>query len=152
MNINEEIQTKFTSPQSRAAINLRYTSNLIGTKQGVFMSQFDLSMPQFNILRILRGAAEAITVNTVKDRMIEKSTNTTRLMDKLIAKNLISRERCASDGRVIYVKITASGLELLKTIDAALKEQENILVPPITDEDADQLSELLDKIRNASRG
>ena len=103
-------------------------------------------------LAMEQGAAEAIAVNTVKDRMIEKSPNTTRLMDKLIAKNLISRERCASDGRVIYVKITASGLELLKTIDAALKEQENILVPPITDEDADQLSELLDKIRNASRG
>ncbi|MDC3253051.1 MarR family winged helix-turn-helix transcriptional regulator [Crocinitomicaceae bacterium] len=152
MNIEDELQTEFKSPQSKAAVNLRYTSNNIGAIQSEFMSQFDLSMPQFNILRILRGAGEAIAVNTVKERMIEKSPNTTRLMDKLINKNLISREKRAPDLRVIYVKITAEGQKLLRKIDCALTDHQNILVPDITDEEANQLSDLLDKIRNASRG
>ena len=122
MKIEEAIQSKIDNPHVRAVVNVRYTSNWMSTKQNKFMSQFSLTMPQFNILRILRGAKEAITVNTVKQRMVEKSPNTTRLMDKLIDKGLIERERCSDDRRVVYVKISGEGLKLLSTIDKALQE------------------------------
>ena len=89
----------------RAVVNVRYTSNFLAARQNKFMAGFGLSLAQFNILRILRGAKESISVNTVKERMVEKSPNTTRLMDKLIDKGLIDRTRCLEDRRVVYVCI-----------------------------------------------
>ena len=149
MKIEEAIQSKIDNPHLRAAVNVRYTSNWMSTIQNKFMSQFSLTMPQFNILRILRGAKEAITVNTVKQRMVEKSPNTTRLMDKLIDKGLIERERCSDDRRVVYVKISEEGLKLLSTIDKALQEsgKEILVMENLTEEEACQLSDLLDKLR-----
>lgn len=149
MNIEEAIQSKIDNPHLRAVVNVRYTSNWMSTIQNKFMSQFSLTMPQFNILRILRGAKEAITVNTVKQRMVEKSPNTTRLMDKLIDKGMIERERCSDDRRVVYVKISEDGLKLLSKIDKALQDsgQEILVMENLTEEEACQLSDLLDKLR-----
>lgn len=149
MKIEEAIQSKIDNPHVRAVVNVRYTSNWMSTIQNKFMSQFSLTMPQFNILRILRGAKEAITVNTVKQRMVEKSPNTTRLMDKLIDKGLIERERCSDDRRVVYVKISEEGLKLLSTIDKALQDsgKEILVMENLTEEEACQLSDLLDKLR-----
>lgn len=149
MKIEEAIQSKIDNPHVRAVVNVRYTSNWMSTIQNNFMSQFSLTMPQFNILRILRGAKDAITVNTVKQRMVEKSPNTTRLMDKLIDKGLIERERCSDDRRVVYVKISEEGLGLLSQIDKALEEsgEEVLIMQNLTEEEACQLSDLLDKLR-----
>ncbi len=149
MKIEEAIQSKFPSSQVKAIVNLRYTANFVGTIQNSFMSSFGLTMPQFNILRILRGAVGDITVNTVKDRMIEKSPNTTRLMDKLIDKGLITRTRCSNDRRVVFVKISKSGLDLLSEIDVKFDDEEEKFVPyQLSDTDAEKLSELLDKLRD----
>lgn len=146
MKIEDVIQTNFKTPQQKAIVNIRYTSNYLGNFQNALMSKFDLTMPQFNILRILRGAKNEINVNTVKDRMLEKSPNTTRLMDKLIDKGLIDRNKCKDDKRVVNVKITDKGLELLSEIDQNL-EINKIMKPNITDEEANFLSDILDKIR-----
>lgn len=148
MKIDDAIQSKFNSPQQKAIINIRYTSNFLGNIQTQFMSKFDLSMPQFNILRILRGAKGDINVNTVKDRMIEKSPNTTRLMDKLIDKGLIHRSRCKEDRRVVYVRITENGLKLLRQIDEHM-DVSSLINANLTDEEANTLSDLLDKVRIA---
>ncbi|MDB3907247.1 MarR family transcriptional regulator [Crocinitomicaceae bacterium] len=149
MKIEDAIQSKFPSPQVKAIVNLRYTANYVGTIQNSFMSSFGLTMPQFNILRILRGAGTEITVNTVKDRMIEKSPNTTRLMDKLIDKGMISRTRCSDDRRVVFVQITKDGLDLLSQIDVKFEDEGEKFVPrQLSDEDANKLSELLDKLRD----
>lgn len=148
MKIDDAIQSKFNSPQQKAIINIRYTSNFLGNIQTQFMSKFDLSMPQFNILRILRGAKGDINVNTVKDRMIEKSPNTTRLMDKLIDKGLIHRSRCKEDRRVVYVRITENGLKLLGQIDEHV-DVSSLINANLTDEEANTLSDLLDKVRIA---
>lgn len=147
MKIDDETKTKFTSPQIKAAVNVRFTSNYLSTMQNSFMANFGLSLAQFNILRILRGAGDSIAVNTVKERMIEKSPNTTRLMDKLIDKDLISRERCSEDRRVVYVKITKNGLKLLSEIDAQFDEGSKFIPTTLTDEEANTLSDLLDKFR-----
>ncbi len=146
MKIDEAIKSKFDSPQTRAFINVKYTASFLSGISNKFMSTYGMTMPQFNILRILRGANEAMAVNTIKDRMVEKSPNTTRLMDKLIDKELISRERCENDRRVVYVRITEKGLDLLAKIDVALKKTD--LQPgKLTDEEANTLSDLLDKLR-----
>lgn len=110
------------------------------------MEKYGLTMPQFNILRILRGAKTHINVNTVKERMIEKSPNTTRLMDKLVDKGLIERVRCESDRRVIYVKISSNGLNLLTQIDENI-DFDSIIQANLSDEEANLLSDLLDKMR-----
>jgi DNA-binding MarR family transcriptional regulator len=146
MEIGKVIQSKFANSQQKAIVNIRYTSNWMAQKQNAFMSQFDLSMAQFNILRILRGANDFLSVNTVKERMVEKSPNTTRLMDKLIEKGLIERVRCEEDRRVVYVKIAGKGLELLARIDDVFNDP--ALFPnALSDEEAEQLSALLDKLR-----
>lgn len=146
MEIGEIIQAKFKSVQQKAVVNVRYTSNFIGHYHNNYMAQFDLSMPQFNILRILRGAKKPISVNSVKERMVERSPNTTRLMDKLIEKGLMERVRCESDRRVVYVSITEEGLKLLAKIDIDM-EDTSIFAQNLTDEEAEQLSQLLDKMR-----
>lgn len=146
MNIEEAIQSKIKSPFIKAVVNVRYTSNYIAGLQNSFMAKYDLTMPQFNILRILRGAGEMLSVNTVKDRMVEKSPNTTRLLDKLIEKELISRVRCEKDRRVVYVEISDKGLKLLAAIDQA-GEFENLLPNNLSVAECEQLSELLDKLR-----
>ena len=146
MKIDEEIKSSFTSPQQRAIVNIRFTSNFLGNIQNHFMSKYDLTMAQFNILRILRGAKDMINVNTVKERMIEKSPNTTRLMDKLIDKGLIERMRCSEDRRVVYVKISEQGLNLLAEMDKSL-DVNTLIKANLTDEEANTLSDLLDKVR-----
>ena len=146
MEIEKILGSKFKDNRQKAIINLRITSNHIGHIYNSYMAKHDLSMAQFNILRILRGAKETISVNTVKERMVERSPNTTRLMDKLIEKKLIERIRCDEDRRVVYVTIAESGLELLSKIDEEFDFNfhfhENI-----TDEEAIMLSNLLDKLR-----
>lgn len=146
MEISEVIQSKFNNSKHKAIVNLRYTSNFIGNIQNSYMAEYDLSMAQFNILRILRGAKGVISVNAVKDRMIEKSPNTTRLMDKLIEKGLIDRFRCESDRRVVYVSITDKGLDLLSQIDTDPNSKLNF-TGNLNEEESELLSQLLDKLR-----
>ncbi len=148
MKIDDAIQSKFQSSGQRALVNVRYTSNFFATKQHKFMATFDLSMPQYNILRILRGAKKSISVNDAKSRMVEKSPNTTRLMDKLFDKGLIERVRCENDRRVVFVKISEAGLNILLQIDKELNsDKANMFTANLTDEEADTLSDLLDKLR-----
>lgn len=146
MKIEDALKSSFRSPQQKAIVNIRYTSNFLGHIQNDFMDRYDLTMPQFNILRILRGAKGEINVNTVKDRMIEKSPNTTRLMDKLIDKELIERSRCKEDRRVVYVRITKNGLNLLDEIDKCM-DVNSLIESKLSDKEAETLSDLLDKVR-----
>ncbi len=146
MKIDDAIQSKFNNNKHKAIVNIRYTSNYLNNLQNSFMSKFDLTVPQFNILRILRGANKAINVYTVKERMIEKSPNTTRLMDKLVSKDLIIRTNSEIDKRTIYLEISEIGLELLSQID--LKMNNDFLFSDnLTEDEAENLSLLLDKIR-----
>ncbi|MEE3999273.1 MarR family transcriptional regulator [Tenacibaculum sp. FZY0031] len=143
-DISKDINSKFPNNKIKAFINIKYTANWINSKENEFFKQYSISPQQFNILRILRGARKAIKVQTIKDRMIERAPNATRLMDKLCEKNLIERERCEDDRRVVYISITQQGKKLLKTIDDKLHLD---FIDNLTEEEATQLSKLLDKIR-----
>ncbi|WP_334057189.1 MarR family winged helix-turn-helix transcriptional regulator [Polaribacter sp. P097] len=143
-DISKDIKSAFKSNKLKALINIKYTSNWLNSQENEFFKPYGISPQQYNILRILRGAKAKMKVQIVKDRMIERAPNATRLMDKLCDKNLIERERCDSDRRVVYVKITQQGLALLTTID----ENKNLsFLDKLSDEEAEMLSNLLDKIR-----
>lgn len=143
-NLSKEINSKFPNNKVKAMLNIVYTSNWLTSHQNEFFRPFGLSPQQYNILRILKGAGEAIKVQTIKERMVERSPNATRLMDKLYAKELIKRFNCENDRRVVYVEITKNGLELLSKI--ASKNKDNLL-KKLSEKEAIQLSDLLDKIR-----
>ncbi len=143
-DISNDIKTKFINNRVKALINIKYTANWLNSRETEFFKPYGISPQQYNILRILRGAKAKIKVQIVKDRMIERSPNATRLMDKLCDKNLIERERCKHDKRVVYVKINQQGLDLLTTIDG---NTNLTFLDSITDEEAAVLSDLLDKLR-----
>jgi DNA-binding MarR family transcriptional regulator len=143
-DISKDIQSKFDNEKIKALINIKYTANWLSSKENDFFKPYGISPQQFNILRILRGAKKEIKVQIIKDRMIERAPNATRLMDKLCEKQLIERIRCEHDKRVVYVKITQAGLGLLTNIDT----HENLsFLEKLTAQEATVLSDLLDKIR-----
>ncbi len=143
-DLAKDINSKFPNEHVKALINIKYTANWLDNIGNDMLKSFKISVQQYNVLRILRGAGEAIKVHTVKDRMIQKSPNSTRLMDKLCDKKLIARARCENDRRVVYVKITDKGLQLLAKIK--MDEFDNHM-NSITEEEAKTLNKLLDKIR-----
>lgn len=143
-DISKDINSNFANSKMKAFINIKYTANWINSKENEFFRPYGISPQQYNILRILRGAKEAIKVQVIKDRMVERAPNATRLMDKLCDKKLIDRTRCEHDRRVVYIVITNQGLELLKTIDNNLSFD---FMDNLSEGEAEQLSQLLDKIR-----
>lgn len=147
MSIDQEVNTKFTDDKHRLMVNLIYTSGWIKNYFSDFLKPFEISSQQFNILRILRGANDWVTMNVVKERMIEKAPNATRLADKLMDKELLERKRSSNDRRVVYVRITIKGLELLKQIDEINEEEQFSITDNITMEEARQVSDILDKMR-----
>ena len=144
--IEDIITPNFKNEYHKAVINVRYTSNFIGVFYNNHLEGFELTLPQFNILRILRGADEKLSIKTIKERMLEKSPNTTRLIDKLIAKNRVKRIPGNNDRRVVYVKITEEGLNVLSKIDVQFED--SYFNQNLTVEEAKTLNNLLDKLRN----
>lgn len=143
-DLSKELNTKFPNERVKALINVLYTANWINTYQNNFFQPFGISPQQYNILRILRGAGEPLRVQTIKDRMIERSPNATRLMDKLCDKELIQRLSCEQDRRVVHIEITRKGLDLLTEISDDFNQE---ILKDISEEEAKQLNQLLDKFR-----
>lgn len=143
-DISKDIKSTFINNKVKALINIKYTANWLSSKENEFFKPYGISPQQFNILRILRGAKDKVKVQIVKDRMIERAPNATRLMDKLCDKNFIERERCEHDRRVVYVKISELGMQLLTKIDEV---NDISILDNLTDDEAAILSNLLDKIR-----
>ena len=143
-DIGKDIQSTFPNEHVKALINIKYTANWLDTIGNEVLKPTKISVQQYNILRILRGAGKAITVNSVKERMIKKSPNSTRLMDKLCDKGLIARRRCENDRRVVYVEITQLGLETIAKIPI---EKFDAYMYKISEEEAKMLNTILDKLR-----
>lgn len=143
-DISKDIKSKFKSHKIKALINIKYTANWLNSHENEFFKPFGVSPQQYNILRILRGSDEPMKAQTVRERMIDRAPNATRLMDKLCEKNLIERYRCNTDRRVVFISITKDGLKLLDTID---NSSDIDFLNNITEEEALILSNLLDKIR-----
>lgn len=152
MDIGTAIQQKkFKSEHEKLMINLLYTSGWLQANQIRFFKQYDLSPEQYNVLRILRGQhPNAASVSLVQERMLDKMSNASRLIDKLKSKDLISRTECPKDRRQVDVKITVAGLSLLKKID---EERGDIraFTGVIKRSEAKILNTLLDKLRTKTK-
>lgn len=148
MNIEEEIkQTKFRNVQQKAILNILFTSNWIQNKQKDFFEPYGITGQQYNILRILRGQhPNQISGAEIKNRMLDKNSDVSRLLDRLIGKNLVVKSQCPNDKRASNISISEAGLELLLKLDGAIDSQESQLMP-LSPEEASMLSSLLDKSR-----
>ena len=148
MKIEGEIkQSKFRSPYQKAALNLIYTANWMEGKQQVLFKPFDITPPQFNILRILRGQhPNKISGVEIKSRMLDRNSDIPRLLDRLVKKKFISKSQCPGDKRATDIMITQGGLELLLKIDKLIDEAEKNSLH-LTPDEATLLSSLLDKAR-----
>jgi DNA-binding MarR family transcriptional regulator len=147
MKIEEEIkQQKFKSGHQKALINLLYTASWLQTKQQDFFKPYKITAQQFNILRILKGQhPKSISATEIKMRMLDRNSDVSRLLDRLLGKDLISKRTCTNDKRATDVNITEAGLELLTTLEKYQTEIDGVL--SINEDEALQLSSLLDKCR-----
>jgi len=143
-DISKDINSSFDNNRVKALINILYTANWITNKQNMFFKPFGISPQQYNILRILNGAKQPLKVQTIKQRMIDRAPNATRLMDKLCAKKLIERLSCKTDRRIVHIEITKKGKQLLKEISNDFNDD---LIKNLSENDAKHLSNLLDKMR-----
>lgn len=150
MAIDDEIkQTVWKSPYQKAVVNTMFTSRVIEEKSARRLKPFDLTTQQFNILRIIRGQkGQPASVKLLVERMLDKSSNASRLVDKLLEKGYVQRTTCPEDRRAVEVRLTESGRSLLESVDRIIDEEDAKLVGFSAD-DAIQLSALLDKLRDA---
>lgn len=150
MKIEDAIKTdKFVNERHKAMINIKYTANWMGQMINGALKKYKISIQQFNVLRILRGAKKPISVNEVRDRMVEKTPNITRLMDKLLEKGYIQRFRCEEDRRVVYVEISQNGLDLLQKLeDDKVVESMPPFMENITEEEAKIINDCLNRLRD----
>ena len=147
MKIEEEIkQQKFKTPLQKAVLNLLYTTSWMQGKQKDIFKTFGITLQQFNILRILRGQHPNSTSATeIKSRMLDKNSDVSRLLDRLLAKKVITKRVSSNDKRAADVNLTEEGLELLKAIDKKQHQIDSVL--SLSDDEALILSDLLDKSR-----
>ena len=148
MGIDQDInQPRFRNEHQKAFINLLYTHGWLTEKSRAFFSEEDITSQQFNILRILRGShPQALSTLQIRERMLDKMSDTSRIVDRLVTKGLVRKGTCKSDRRLVDVNITDKGRKLLERID--LREQEmDDMIGNLSRKEASTLSELLDKIR-----
>jgi len=148
MGIEKDIsQAKFRSEYQKATINLIYTFNWMYERLKTMLDQYDITPQQFNILRILRGAGKPISTLQIRQRMLDKMSDTSRIVDRLLKKGLVQKVVCEGDRRLVDVTISASGLALLERIDVHQDEMDSVF-KNLDEEQAITLNNLLDKIRS----
>ena len=149
MSIDKDInQSSFKSEYHRAVVNLIFTYNWTTEKLKTIFDKEGLTMQQFNILRILRGSEKPLSTLRIRERMLDKMSDTSRIVDRLILKGLAKKITCKTDKRLVDVSITPKGKKVLQKIDGQEHEIGNI-VKALSDSEAKKLNKLLDKIRQS---
>jgi DNA-binding MarR family transcriptional regulator len=148
MSLEEEIhQKKFRNEFHKLGVNLIYTHNWLLARYSDVFKRFDITEQQFNVLRILRGAhPEPLPVNTLKERMLDKMSDASRLVERLRIKGFVKRSECAEDRRKVDVLITEPGLSLLREIDKFENEFDKCFIE-LSESEAQTINYLLDKLR-----
>ena len=149
MGIEKDInQHHFTSEGQKAIINLIYTSNWIEEHIKEILDEHDITPQQFNILRILRGSdPQPLSTLTIRERMLDKMSDTSRIVDRLVIKGLAVKKVCSTDKRLVDVNITKEGKDLLEVLDKKQPEMSSI-TKNLTDAELKQLNTLLDNLRS----
>ena len=147
MGIEQDIsQTKFKSNHQKASINFIYTYNWMNEKMKYFFDAHDITPQQFNILRILRGAGAPLSTLQIRQRMLDKMSDTSRIVDRLVIKGMVKKVVCKADKRLVDISITDKGKKLLAKIDLQQDELDGVL-NNLSEIDVNTLNKLLDKIR-----
>jgi DNA-binding MarR family transcriptional regulator len=149
MSIEKDIQqSKFRNEYHKTVVNLIFTYNWITEKTKQFFEKGDITSQQYNILRILRGAGKPLSTLQIRQRMLDKMSDTSRIVDRLVKKELVQKVICKTDRRLVDVTITDTGLQLLDKLDS-YNEQMDAMLESLSEEEAKMLNNLLDKIRNS---
>lgn len=147
MGIESDInQTSFRNEYQKGIVNLIFTFNWMNERIKVIFDQEGITPQQFNILRILRGAGKPISTLQIRQRMLDKMSDTSRIVDRLVLKNLVQKNTCPNDKRLVDVSITEEGKKLLEKLDKYDKEMDAIF-GNLSTEEVQHLNDLLDKIR-----
>ena len=148
MSLEQDIQqSKFRNEHQKAVVNLLFTVSWLKEQTRAIFDPEEITPQQFNILRILRGShPKPLSTQAIRDRMLEKMSDTSRIVDRLIVKGLVKKVTCESDRRLVDVQITDKGRKLLERIDLKENEMDEI-VKGLNEAEAKELNLLLDKIR-----
>ncbi len=148
MSLEQDIQqSKFRNEHQKAVVNLLFTVSWLKEQTRAIFDPEEITPQQFNILRILRGShPKPLSTQAIRDRMLEKMSDTSRIVDRLIVKGLVKKVTCESDRRLVDVQITDKGRKLLERIDLKENEMDEI-VKGLNEAEAKELNQLLDKIR-----
>lgn len=153
MSLEQSIsQSKFDSEQEKLMINVIYSANLLNLITSRLFKPYDLSPQQYNVLRILRGQkGKSIALMDIEHRMLDKSSNVSRLVDKLISKDLVNRSVSSKDRRRIEIIITSRGKSVLKEIDVILADMNSNIKVIISDDNAKQTNRILNQLREIAQ-
>jgi DNA-binding MarR family transcriptional regulator len=149
MKIEDEIQSKFRNEKHKAMVNLQFTQLAISNKLGEVFKRSNISAQQYNVLRILRGQyPNSASIGLIKERMLDKNSDVSRIIDRLKRKKLLARKECKLDRRQKDVTISDEGLKLLEILDEDLSSIEKVIAN-VSEEDAVKLNSILDEIRQS---
>lgn len=147
MGIEKDIQQQtFRNEYQKAAVNLIFSSNWLNEKIKLFLDTEDITSQQYNILRILRGSKTPMSTLQIRERMLDKMSDTSRIVERLQKKGVVEKKVCPADKRLVDVVISKKGLALLEKLDRKNAELDNIL-QSLTPDEAKTLNNLLDKLR-----
>jgi DNA-binding MarR family transcriptional regulator len=149
LKLEDEIQQKkFKSIEQKLMLNLIYTTNWITSQQDLLFKDSGVTVQQYNVLRILRGQhPNPCSIKLIKERMLDRMSDASRIVDKLFAKKFLIRTECSTDRRSVDIIITDNGLELLKSLDH-IDELSKQAVKSLTTSEINTLNDLLDKLRD----
>lgn len=149
MSLEEELKQnrKFSNEFEKLAVNILFTSSWLESSHIQKLKPYDISPQQYNVLRILRGSyPKPIMLGDIANRMIDKNSNATRLVEKLRLKQFVEREICANNRRQVDILITTSGLDLLSKIDSEIENWSKVF-KSLSEKEAQKLNETLDSLR-----
>lgn len=148
VDIKDELRMDFKDEYQKVVLNLLFTSNWLRQKDTARFAPFGISPQQYNILRILRGAkGKRMSMHEITARMLDRAPNATRLTDKLCLKNLVLRERSEDDRRVVHLRISPQGKQLLAAMDKAIGDAFYNVAGKLTLTEARLVNSALDKLR-----
>jgi DNA-binding MarR family transcriptional regulator len=147
MGIEKDIQqTNFRNEFQKMSINIIYTANWLNEKMGQILATEDITQQQFNILRILRGSECPLSTLKIRERMLDKMSDTSRIVDRLIVKGLVEKTACVKDKRLVDITVAKKGLQLLEKLDA-LNESIDSILKGVSEKEATTMNQILDKLR-----
>ena len=147
MGIEKDIQqTNFRNEFQKMGINIIYTANWLNEKMSQILSTEDITQQQYNILRILRGSECPLSTLKIRERMLDKMSDTSRIVDRLIVKGLVEKTACVKDKRLVDITVAKKGLQLLEKLDA-LNESIDSILKGVSEKEATTMNQILDKLR-----